>query len=171
MDNYSYNNTYNNNPYGYAINNPYGNQFSNQYGKSTNQNYIPTQATYQAQPQQSIQQAIPQNYTQQSASSTAPQQNLLNGKIVESEDIVKITEIAPGSFSVFPTCDMSKIYVKVWEQGKKPEIITYDISSNENDKETTSTYVNDMLDSISKDIVNLSNEITIINEKISSLVD
>ena len=41
--------------------------------------------------------------------------NTLNGKIVESEDIVRATEIPMGSYGVFPKADLSDIYIKSWK--------------------------------------------------------
>lgn len=47
-----------------------------------------------------------------------PQNNnplsILQGKIVENQEIVKTTEIPFNSFGVFPKGDFSEIYIKTW---------------------------------------------------------
>lgn len=58
----------------------------------------------------------------------APQfqmQNSLNGKIVDSADIVKATEVPIGSYGVFPKADLSEIYIKTWNNNGTTNIITF----------------------------------------------
>ena len=47
--------------------------------------------------------------------------NTLNGKIVESKDIVSVTEIPLGGYGLFPKADLSEIYVKVWNNSGTTE--------------------------------------------------
>ena len=58
-----------------------------------------------------------------------PQNNnplsILQGKIVENQEIVKTTEIPFNSFGVFPKGDFSEIYIKTWNNNGTTRIMTY----------------------------------------------
>lgn len=71
--------------------------------------------TFQQQPQQMMYQQPPQQ--QPNA--------VLNGKIVDSEDIVKATEVPIGGYGIFPKGDLSEIYVKSWNNNGTTNIITF----------------------------------------------
>lgn len=49
----------------------------------------------------------------------------LNGKIVDSEDIVKATEVPIGGYGIFPKADLSEIYIKSWNNNGTTSIITF----------------------------------------------
>ena len=83
--------------------NPY--QFNN-----GNVQYAPSYTIPQSQPQANIQNNIPLT---------------LNGKVVDSEDIVKVTEVPIGSYGVFPKADFSEIYVKSWMPNGTTTILTF----------------------------------------------
>jgi hypothetical protein len=54
------------------------------------------------------------------------QQNVgINGKIVDSEDIVKATEVPIGGYGVFPKADLSEIYIKTWNNNGTTSILIY----------------------------------------------
>ena len=53
------------------------------------------------------------------------QQPVLNGKIVDSLDIVRVTEVPVGGYGVFPRADMGEVYIKTWGQDGTTQIITY----------------------------------------------
>jgi hypothetical protein len=53
-----------------------------------------------------------------------PQQSL-NGKIVDSEDIVKATEVPIGGYGIFPKADLSEIYIKSWNNNGTTSVITF----------------------------------------------
>ena len=73
--------------------------------------YVP-----QPQPQQFISQPMaPQTQHPQS----------LNGKIVDSEDVVKATEVPIGGYGIFPKADLSEIYIKSWNNNGTTSIITF----------------------------------------------
>lgn len=73
--------------------------------------YVP-----QPQPQQFISQPmVPQTQQPQS----------LNGKIVDSEDVVKATEVPIGGYGIFPKADLSEIYIKSWNNNGTTSIITF----------------------------------------------
>ena len=49
----------------------------------------------------------------------------LNGKMVDSLDIVKATEVPIGGYGVFPKADLSEIYIKTWYQNGTTSILTF----------------------------------------------
>lgn len=58
-----------------------------------------------------------------------PQQNItqpaLNGKIVDSADVVKATEVPIGGYGIFPKADLSEIYIKSWNNNGTTSVITF----------------------------------------------
>ena len=84
-----------------------------------------------------------------------PQQSLLNGKIVDSEDIVRATEVPIGSYGVFPKADLSEIYIKTWNNNGTTRIIKYQpIIQEENNINNSSP-----IDKIFEKIEQLENKI------------
>jgi len=55
-------------------------------------------------------------YMPQQNQMVQPQQQMvgLNGKIVDSEEMVKATDVPMGGYGIFPKADLSEIYVKSW---------------------------------------------------------
>lgn len=59
------------------------------------------------------------------------QQNLINqvgtlqGKMVDGEDIVKVTDVPIGGYGIFPKADFSEVYIKSWNNNGTTSIITY----------------------------------------------
>lgn len=51
--------------------------------------------------------------------------SFLNGKIVDSEDIVRVTEVPIGSYGIFPKADFSEIYIKFWKQDGTTDILHF----------------------------------------------
>lgn len=51
--------------------------------------------------------------------------SFLNGKIVDSEDIVRVTEVPIGSYGIFPKADFSEVYIKFWKQDGTTEILHF----------------------------------------------
>ena len=64
-------------------------------------------------------------YPQQQNYVLPPQQPMLNGKIVESEDIVRATEVPFGGYGIFPRADLSTIFVKQWCADGTTKITSY----------------------------------------------
>lgn len=54
-----------------------------------------------------------------------PSQQSLNGKIVDSEDVVKATEVPIGGYGIFPKADLSEIYIKSWNNNGTTSVITF----------------------------------------------
>lgn len=86
-------------PNNYYLNYPYGNQYSPQAVNNPNM-----------QMQMPQMQASPQS---------------LNGKIVDSEEVVKATEVPIGGYGIFPRADLSEIYIKSWNNNGTTSIITF----------------------------------------------
>ena len=49
----------------------------------------------------------------------------LNGKIVDSEEMVRVTEVPIGGYGVFPKADFSEIYMKIWNNNGTTNLIKY----------------------------------------------
>lgn len=54
-----------------------------------------------------------------------PQPQSLNGKIVDSEDVVRATEVPIGGYGIFPKADLSEIYIKSWNNNGTTSVITF----------------------------------------------
>lgn len=52
--------------------------------------------------------------------------NGLNGKIVDSEEVVRATEVPMGGYGVFPKADLSKVYIKSWNPNGTTSVIAYE---------------------------------------------
>ena len=49
----------------------------------------------------------------------------LNGKIVDTIDMVKVTEVPIGGYGIFPKADLNEIYVKTWNPNGTTSITTF----------------------------------------------
>ena len=49
----------------------------------------------------------------------------LNGKLVDSADVVKATEVPIGGYGIFPKADLSEIYVKSWNNDGTTNLVTF----------------------------------------------
>ena len=121
----------------------------NNFGNNNNNNYnIPSP---QPMPQMSqVTQQIPQNVL-----------NTLNGKIVDSEDIVKATEVPIGSYGVFPKADLSEIYIKTWNNNGTTRIIKYQPIMPAQQEENNAPEIknDDTIDKILEKIEQLENKL------------
>lgn len=73
----------------------------------------------------------------------------LQGKVVDSPDMVRVSEVPFGGFGVFPKGDLSEIYVKSWNNNGTTQINTYKpvpIEENKESQEQIST--NELLEKI-----------------------
>ena len=59
------------------------------------------------------------------AQAQTPQPQGLNGKIVDSQDVVRATEVPIGGYGIFPKADLSEIYIKSWNNNGTTSVITY----------------------------------------------
>ena len=51
----------------------------------------------------------------------------LNGKIVDSVEMVKATDVPIGGYGIYPKADLSEIYIKSWNTNGTTSIMTYQI--------------------------------------------
>ena len=49
----------------------------------------------------------------------------MNGKLVDSEDVVKATEVPIGGYGIFTKANLSEIYVKTWNNNGTTSVITF----------------------------------------------
>lgn len=49
----------------------------------------------------------------------------LNGKLVDTIDMVKAAEVPLGGYGIFPKADLSEVYIKTWNQNGTTSIITF----------------------------------------------
>lgn len=50
----------------------------------------------------------------------------LNGKIVDSFEVAKNQDVPLGSFAVFPTADLGKIFIKTWTNNGTTQVFEYE---------------------------------------------
>ena len=56
----------------------------------------------------------------------SPQQiSALSGKIVDSIDVAKVSDIPFGSYGVFPKADFSEVYIKTWNNNGTTSLTTF----------------------------------------------
>lgn len=85
--------------------------------------------------------------------SQVPQQSIsqgLNGKVVDSEDVVRATEVPIGGYGIFPKADLSEIYVKSWNNNGTTSVFTFKPSMPpEPVKETSNKDMQSLIEKIS----------------------
>lgn len=64
-------------------------------------------------------------YQQNPMNMAPPTVPSLQGKVVDSEDMVRVSEVTFGGYGVFPKADLSAVYVKTWNNNGSTSIITY----------------------------------------------
>lgn len=79
---------------------------------------------YQSNPYIPIQQSA-QYMTQQPQPTSAIPQPQLNGKMVDSVDVARATDVPFGGYGLFPKADLSEIYIKAWNNNGTTNLITY----------------------------------------------
>ena len=84
----------------------------------------------------------------------------LQGKVVDSVDMVRVNEVPFGGFGVFPKGDLSEIYVKSWNNNGTTQINTYKPIPVEETKEAKEISSRD----------ELLEKINALNEKLDALM-
>lgn len=84
-----------------------------------------------------------------------PQQNVntgLNGKMVDTIDMVKVTEVPIGGYGIFPKADLNEIYVKTWNPNGTTSITTFTpfISPESESKQEAGNEMTTVLERIEK---------------------
>ena len=146
----------------------YNNQNSSQYTYqpyNPNQGYINQQYGFQNQygnyQQPQVIQPQQQNTQQFQQTQQIPQG--INGKIVESIDLVKVSEIPMGGWALFPQADEKCIYLKKYLNDGSTRIITYMPQIEDKAEEPKIDYSNELLE--------IKNSINVLDEKLSSLIN
>ena len=85
----------------------------------------------------------------------------LQGKVVDSVDMVRVNEVPFGGFGVFPKGDLSEIYVKSWNNNGTTQINTYKPIPVEETKEAKEISSRD----------ELLQKINALNEKLDALMN
>ena len=91
-------------------------------------NYYPTNfySNY-PQTQQSLygynQEQIPNYQTNQTQMSI--QNNQIPGKIVDSQEVARVSDIPFGGYGVFPKADLSEVFVKVWNNNGTTSLLCF----------------------------------------------
>ena len=91
-------------------------------------NYYPTSfySNY-PQTQQSLygynQAQIPNYQTSQTQMSV--QNNQIPGKIVDSQEVARVSDIPFGGYGVFPKADLSEVFVKVWNNNGTTSLLCF----------------------------------------------
>lgn len=79
------------------------------------------------QPQQSIygynQSQLP-NY-QMSQPQLTSQSNQIPGKIVDSQEVARVSDIPFGGYGIFPKADLSEVYVKMWNNNGTTSLVCF----------------------------------------------
>ncbi len=120
----------------------------------------PVQGNYNQQNQISNQYPQYQQYPQQ-----APQQmQSLNGKFVDSIDVVKATEVPMGGSGIFPKADLSEIYIKSWNPDGTTRVLTFKPAVERPEASTTSENglsrdILDQLETLNKKLDKLSSDL------------
>lgn len=92
-----------------------------------NLNYPNMYANYAYNNGNTATQYMPQTQPQYMNPQTFPtmQPQGLNGKIVDSVDVARATEVPIGGYGIFPKADLKEIYVKVWNNDGTTGVISY----------------------------------------------
>lgn len=69
------------------------------------------------------------------------QQINLQGKIVDGEDMVRVTEVPFGGYGVFPKADLSEIYIKSWNNNGTTQVTVFKPVAATEDKVDTSALI------------------------------
>jgi len=106
-----------------------------------------------------------QNYLQYGVLPQPAQQNFsmsIPGKVVDSIDIVKATDIPLGSYGIFPKGDFSEIYIKSWNENGTSKIMSYQLISDNNDlnkQEEINNILLDKIENIDTKLIEIFNKI------------
>lgn len=85
----------------------------------------------------------------------------LQGKVVDSIDMVRVNEVPFGGFGVFPKGDLSEVYIKSWNSNGTTQINTYRPVPMEETKEMQ----------IDNSTAELLEKINTLNTKIDALIN
>ena len=108
---------------------------------------------------QYVPQPQPQQFISQPMAPQTQQPQSLNGKIVDSEDVVKATEVPIGGYGIFPKADLSEIYIKSWNSNGTTSIITFKPIAPEENPTSATQQEKSMSNVLIQKITELENKI------------
>jgi len=129
-----------------------------QYGNN-NQYLMPQMTQPQYFQQQQLQNMQNQMQVQQAQG--------LNGKIVDSADVVRATEVPIGSYGIFPKADLQEIYIKRWNNDGTTSIITFKPSTPEASVNTVSQEAVMQSNSTAKEILE---KVNLLEDKLNEIL-
>ena len=88
-----------------------------------------------------------------------PQASTLNGKLVDSLDVAKATEVPIGGYGIFPKADLSEIYIKSWNSNGTTSIITFKPIAPEENPTSATQQKNNISNMLIQKITELENKI------------
>ena len=88
-----------------------------------------------------------------------PQASTLNGKLVDSLDVAKATEVPIGGYGIFPKADLSEIYIKSWNSNGTTSIITFKPIAPEENPTSVTQQEKSMSNVLIQKITELENKI------------
>ena len=88
-----------------------------------------------------------------------PQASTLNGKLVDSLDVAKATEVPIGGYGIFPKADLSEIYIKSWNSNGTTSIITFKPIAPEENPTSATQQENNISNMLIQKISELENKI------------
>ena len=126
------------------------------YNPNLYQNYMQQYSGNYMMPQPPMpmmsQNNIPSQQGQQQAST-------LNGKLVDSLDVAKATEVPIGGYGIFPKADLSEIYIKSWNSNGTTSIITFKPIAPEENPTSATQQEKSMSNVLIQKITELENKI------------
>lgn len=92
----------------------------------------------------------PYNSMYQPQTIVQPQYPTIYGKIVDGVDAARLADVPVGSYAVFPTGDLSSIFVKSWNQDGTTRVTTF-VQEQRGVQQNVGQYY-DVLDNISQSL-------------------
>lgn len=85
--------------------------------------------------------------------------NTLNGKVVDSIEVAKVTDVPFGGYGIFPKADLSEIYIKTWNNNGTTSVITFKpiiegkaVGEQEKEKESSNNQIIEKIEQLDKKI-------------------
>ena len=126
------------------------------YNPNLYQNYMQQYSGNYMMPQPPMQMMSQNNIPSQQGQLQA---STLNGKLVDSLDVAKATEVPIGGYGVFPKADLSEIYIKSWNSNGTTSIITFKPIAPEENPTSATQQEKSMSNVLIQKITELENKI------------
>ena len=56
---------------------------------------------------------------------TPPATQSIPGKIVDSQDVARVSDIPFGGYGIFPKADLSEVYIKMWNNNGTTSLVCF----------------------------------------------